>query len=305
MKILVLDEFAEHYEPLLAGTDASVTFASDPAAVAESADILLAQPDFAADYLARGLETNWIQSTWAGVTPLVRIARERGVLVTGLKGIFGPLIAEYVFAHILADAGRLGDFARSQATGRWQPVWPGTIHGKRMAIVGTGSIGVHVAGVARHFGMLTRGISRSGREVAAFDEVFASGSLREAMNEVDYLVLTLPDTPATRHLVDASVLAALPDRAMLINVGRGATLDDSALIAAMQRQALRKAVLDVFETEPLPPGHPYWSMEKVTVTPHVAAMSRPRDVAAIFRTNLVRYLAGESLLHQINLEQGY
>ncbi len=303
MKVLVLDQYADLYQPLLAEVDA--TCIKNPDSVTESADVLLAQPDFAAAYLNRGFSAAWIQSTWAGVTPLVDIARQCNVVVTGLKGIFGPLIAEYVFAHMLADVTRLSAFASSQAKSEWQPVWPARLGGKRLAIAGTGSIGAHVASVATHFGMHTIGISLSGSVVPGFDQVFPVDRFCEAIGDVDYLLLTLPDTPLTRNLVNEEVLGALPASAMLLNVGRGSTLDETALIGAIKAGSLRRAVLDVFVTEPLPKAHPFWTLPNVTVTPHVAAISYPADVVARFQENLARYQAGEPLQDLIDLKKGY
>ncbi|MFM7584504.1 MAG: NAD(P)-dependent oxidoreductase, partial [Caldilinea sp.] len=121
----------------------------------------------------------------------------------------------------------------------------------------------------------------------------------------DYLVCSLPHTPASRHRIDRSVLAALPAHALLVNVGRGSTVDEEALVAALQAGRLGGAVLDVFQTEPLPAGHPFWSLPNVIVTCHTSALSYPEDIAPIFLDNLQHFLAGAALNNRVDFARGY
>ena len=239
------------------------------------------------------------------MTPIVDVARERDILVTGVKGVFGAMMAEYVMAHILRDSQRLDAFGASQSASTWQPDWPHRLGGRTMVVAGTGSIGSHIATVAGGFGIHTVGVSRRGAANPAFHRVVPTSDLALVAAEADYLVLVLPDTAKTRDLVDADVLAALGRDAMLINVGRGSTVAEAALLQSLDEGGLRHAVLDVFQEEPLPPAHPFWRHPRVTVTPHIAAVSHPEDVVKIFLDNLARYRAGETLQHRVNLEAGY
>ena len=121
----------------------------------------------------------------------------------------------------------------------------------------------------------------------------------------DILVLLLPQTPATRHILNARSIARLPKGAVILNPGRGPLIDDDALIAALRAGHVGHATLDVFATEPLPPEHPYWAMPNVTVTPHIASATRPETAAPVVVENILRCEAGKPLLHRVDREQGY
>ena len=157
---------------------------------------------------------------------------------------------------------RLGRQARRD----WWPVPSGTLRGKAMGVMGTGSIGRHIALMARPFGLTVRGFSRSGTAVVQFDRVFAAGDRDEFLAGLDYLVCVLHDTPQTRHLLDAGAFDALPDDCYLVNVGRGNLIDEKALSRALLEGKLAGAVLDVFEREPLPPESPLWDAPNPAAT---------------------------------------
>lgn len=306
--ILVLDPLAPSYEQSLVGLPQDIRYATELSTLVDDAwvyDVMLAQPALAAEFLDRGGRTRWIQSTWAGVTPLVEPARRLGVVVTGVKGIFGEMIAEYVFAHLLGLSQKITDYRAAQARGEWTGLWPDRISGRQMTIVGTGAIGRHVARLARAFGLQVKGVSRSGQSVAEFDTVVSVEGLRGALAGSDYLVLLLPDTPETRDLVGERELSCLPAGAVLVNVGRGNTISEVALVQKLAEGRLGHAVLDVFTDEPLPAQSVLWRTDGVTITPHIAAISYPEDVAGIFRRNLERFAAGQALEHTVDLDRGY
>ena len=303
MNVLVLESDAPDYEEHLGGFDHNLTFARHPNEVTESHEILLARPDYAVDYIRSFGEPTWIQSTWAGITPLVGMVQS--ALVTGVKGIFGPLMSEFVFAYLLEDIRNLPRSYQQQEAKTWQPYLPETLQGRHMVIVGTGSIGEHIATTARTFGMRVTGVSRTARDNAAFDRVADTSKLNGIVTDADYLVLTLPDTSATRGLIDPTILASLPTHAMLINVGRGHCLDHVALENTLRNSSLRRAVLDVFPEEPLPESSPLWTTPNLSITPHISAVSFPHDVAKIFRTNLKKFESGQPLDFVVDLAQGY
>ena len=302
MEILVLAEDAPDYAPFLGDLD-DVTFSDKVAGAPTTAQVLLGQPDLAAEYLERGARPDWVQSTWAGVTPLLPHARAQNFKLTGIKDVFGQAIAEYIFAYLLADVRKTEQSRLAQKAGHWRPFTVGTLAQKHMVIVGAGSIGQRVASMAKTFKMRVSGVSRTGTAQPIYDELttFPGPNLARA----DFLVLILPDTPATTDLIDREVLALLPERCMLINVGRGSTVNHEALVLALQSGQLRKAVLDVFPEEPLSLTSPLWRMANAVITPHIAGTSHPGDIAPLFLRNLDNYLTQQPLNHLIDVHQGY
>lgn len=305
MKILVLDEHWKDYQGLLVLPGQQLDFGDDPGAFGGGYDVLLAQPGLAAQYLRRGHQVPWVQSTWAGVDDLVPAARGTDLTVTGIKGIFGPQIAEYVFAYLLSQARSVEFFHQQQTLANWSPRFPETLSGESIVILGTGSIGRHLASVAKGFGMVTLGVSLSGAPHKEFDEVQPVEKLPELAGRAKTLVVVLPDTPLTAGVVNDTVFAELPDQATLINVGRGASLCESSLRRWLDSPRAGRAVLDVFTREPLAQDHWLWRNPRTVITPHVAAVSFPRDIAGIFLGNLERYQRGEPLEHVVDVDRGY
>ena len=308
--VLVLSHDADDYVERLAGLR-SAGVALRPAATAEHAlqvydgqPVVLGQPDLVAAVLERLPEVRWVQSTWAGVRPLLELGR-RDYLLTAARDVFGPQMAEYVIGHLLAREIRLAERRRRQGQREWWSAESGTLEGKRMGIMGTGSIGRHLAAVAGAFDMNVTGYSRSGRDTPGFQRVYAEGQLERFLAELDYLVCVLPDTPGTRHLLDERAFGSLRPGCVLVNIGRGSLLDEAALLAALGRGDLAAAVLDVFEEEPLPPASPLWDAPGVTVTAHVSGTSRPAQIARLFAANYNRWAAGETPLHAVDFDRGY
>lgn len=305
MKILVLEKYADRYPPHLQDLGAEVHYATSLDQAESHYDVLLAQPDLAADYLKNGGVVDWIQSTWAGVTPLTELKNERLPRVTGVKNVFGAQMAEYILTYILEELRQPERHRAAQQDRQWRPSPPASLTARHMVILGTGSIGSHVATVARAFGLRVTGVSRSGRRANAFDAVFPVGQLAHVVADADYLVAVLPDTEDTRGAIHAEIFAAMQNKPLLFNVGRGSTLHEPALLAALAAGQLRGAVLDVFDTEPLPQTSPLWSAPGVVITPHIAAFSHAEDIAAIFRSNLKKYTRGEPLAFELDLSRGY
>lgn len=301
----MLDEDFAEYQQLLAEAGVSVEAGADPAAAPASCDVLLAQPDLASAYLELGGEVPWIQSTWAGIDKLIPAARGSKLIVTGVKDVFGPQMAEYVFAFLLQESRSLAFFAREQSLHRWSPRRPQSLAGQTMVILGTGTIGSHVATVARTFGLETRGVSRSAKAVAAFDCVYPVADIADAVSGAQVLVNTLPGTPETRGILNAPVLDGLDSSATLFNIGRGDALCESSLRGWLDERPDSMAVLDVFASEPLPEDHWLWQHVGVRVTPHIAAVSFPSDLVKIFLDNLARRQRNAPLRYVVDLERGY
>ena len=149
------------------------------------------------------------------------------------------------------------------------------------------------------------GLSRHGRPRTGFERVWPVAELADFLARADFLVSVLPDTPATRGLLDADAIAAMRRGAYFINVGRGSVVDEAALARALNEGHLGGAALDVFGAEPLPRNSPLWHAENTLVTAHVAARSWPRDIAAVFIDNFRRFAAGERLRYSVDFERGY
>ena len=308
--VLVLSDDAQEYLPLLAGLERQGTeltaAASAPAARSawSGQPVVLGQPDLVAEVLGEMPVVRWVQSTWAGVTPLLALER-RDFLLTGIKDTFGPQMAEYVLGHLLARELRVPERSERQRRHQWWPETSGSLQGKTLGIMGTGSIGRCVARMAAHFGLRVIGYSRSGVMQEGFEQVFPAEQLDAFLALPDYLVCVLPDTPDTRHLLNEKTLRRLRRHCCLVNVGRGNAIDEAALAAALQRGDIAGAVLDVFQSEPLPGTSPLWDAPGLVVTAHVAAKSHPPDIARIFIENYNRFIAGEPLNYSIDFARGY
>lgn len=265
----------------------------------------------------------WLQVGSAGVDHLAADPPwAKGILVTNGRGVFAVPIGEYVSGAILRINQPVGRWAADQASHQWpvhdEPVAT-VVRGRTAVLVGYGSIGREVARQLAALGLRILAVKprpdvradtsyrvpgTGDPDGSIPDRIVGVAALTEVAREADYLVLTLPLTPQSRHIVGADVLAALPATAWLINVSRGALVDEQALLEALRAGRLAGAVLDVVAEEPLPPDHPLWEAPDVTITPHVSgATSRFRDDLVV--ENVRRYLAGEPLLNPVDPDRGY
>lgn len=267
------------------------------------------------EVLEAGPRLKWIQLPSAGAEYCVRIpaVAERGLLVTNAQRLYGPEIAEHVMAMLLAFSRGLYRYIPQQGEGSWSPgliprdrMWE--LDGKTMLVVGLGGLGTEVARDASALGMRVLATRRSRRAGPEFVEyVGLSHELFDLAGQADVVVNTTPLTAETTGLFDAGFFATMKPTAYFINVGRGRSVVTADLVEALRAGAIAGAGLDVTDPEPLPPGHPLWSLPNVIITPHVAGRS---DRAAerlwvLIRENLSRYVAGERMLSVVNVERGY
>ncbi|HET8577816.1 MAG TPA: D-2-hydroxyacid dehydrogenase [Methylomirabilota bacterium] len=247
----------------------------------------------------------WAQCMGAGVERFLGPELPPRVIVTRAAGIFGPWMAEYTIARCLWVTQRIEHFRRQQQERRWAPADPIPLRGRTLCIVGLGDIGRAIGKTARALGMRVIGVSRRGRRVREADRVYKTGALRRALGEADFVVLTVPLLPETRGLIGAAELAAMKPSVWLINIARGPVADEGAFLRALSERRIGGAVLDVFDQEPLPPDHPFWRLDNVAITPHIAGPSTPAEIAPIFNDNLRRYLAGRPLRYIVDRRRGY
>jgi len=309
-RVFILTTDATDYLPYLQElADAGIEFRTCSSAQAalteyEGQEIVIGQPDLVAAVLTQMPQVRWVQSSWAGVTPLLNTGRKDYVL-TGVKDIFGSQMAEFALGYMLARELKILERLEHQVKRNWWEVLSGTLQGQAVGIMGTGSIGACIARALRPFGVGVTGFSRGGAAVEGFDRVYSQNQLHNFLAEPDYLVCVLPDTPETRHLLDASAFRKMKNDCYLLNIGRGSLVDEPALAEALEAGELAGAVLDVFEREPLPPDSVLWGVPGLMITGHVAAKSQPEDIARIFTENYRRYCAGETLEYRVDFERGY
>jgi len=248
----------------------------------------------------------WFQSMGAGVDDLVAADFiPEHITLTRIVDQFGAYISEYVFTFLLHIAKDVPRMRQSQMEKRWDPFISDSLAGKTIGVAGLGSIGSEIVRKARAFDMNVHGLSFSGKNASLVDAHFTADQWKAFVEDLDYLVLTLPLTDATRKVLNKDLLLAMKPDACVVNVGRGALVHENDLIDVMQSGNLQAAVLDVFEVEPLPKDHAFWSMANVYVTSHLSGPSTVAGVSRFFAENLKRYVNGLELIGIVDRKRGY
>ena len=267
------------------------------------------------DLPERAPEVRWIQATSAGIGQLVHRLGYAHTMpdtyFTTASGVHAIPLAEFSLMAMLAFRKRLLGTLEDQARHHWERYAGTDLAGRSVVIVGMGSIGTEVARMARAFGMRTVGVKRTVDGVDPgslhLDKLYGFEDLRVAIQEAEHIVLAAPHTPETEGLIGKGELALLAPGAVVVNVSRGALLDETALVNALTSGHLAGAALDVFAEEPLPGDSPLWDMPNVIVSPHSASTSDRENgrITDLFCENLRRYLAGEPLLNVLDTEALY
>lgn len=273
----------------------------------------------------------WVQLHFAGLERALqkRIIRSEDMLVTSASGIHAQQMANYCLMMMMAFNYKLPDMIaqKQQATWLEKPhdfYVPQDMHRQTLGIVGYGSIGRELARIAKALGMRVLATKRDARKPAEDntdytpagtgdpqgelpDRLYPGQALATMVSECDYLVVTVPLTPQTEHMIDEAILQAMKPSAILINVARGGVIDEKALITALSSGQIAGAALDVFEEEPLPSGSPLWMLDNVIISPHVAGNSLHyhEKAAELFIENLRRYLDKRTLLNALKRNIGY
>ena len=251
------------------------------------------------------LDAEWVHCIRAGYDEFDLDAyAEAGVALTNSTGIHGDAVGETVAGYMLSFARRLHVFRDAQNDREWvdQPYEAAfTLAGETVCVVGLGTLGRGVVARANGLGMDVVGVRRSGDPVEGVREVYTPDGLHEAVADAAFVVIATPLTDETEGMVGEAAFAAMHDDARLINVARGAVVDQSALVAALESGEIAGAALDAFVEEPLPADSPLWAFEEVIVTPHRGAMTRTyhEDVAALVRENVRRLDAGEEMTNRV------
>lgn len=247
----------------------------------------------------------WVHASSAGVEGMLGDGDwPAATALTRTVGAMGRRMAEYVLAHLLAEHQHVTAYAEDQRAQRWEERRPGLARGEVALVLGTGAIGREIAALLVAAGLEVHGLASSPRELAPFATVVDRAGALALERPVRWLVAALPLTPGTRGLIDAELLQAFPG-ARLINVGRGATVVEGDLLAALADGTLAGAVLDVLPEEPPPPGSPWWTAPRTRLTPHASGPTLPEDVAGELAACWTAFAAGERPPLQVDPTRGY
>ena len=259
-----------------------------------------------AEVVTAATSLKWLNSIYAGLDflPLDLLAK-RGVTVTNGAGINAVTIAEYVVMLMLVHAKGYREVVRAQDRHEWLLDSPGKreLMGERVLLLGLGAIGALVKTRLEAFGMEVVPVRRSGRDAALKPDQW-----RGQLGSFDWVVLAVPSTPDTHHMIGAAELAAMKPSAVIVNIARGNVIDQDALIAALDEKRIEAALLDVTTPEPLPPEHPLWALPNAQITMHVSGRAQTKVFqrsADRFIENLGRWHAGEPVEPRLDLALGY
>jgi D-2-hydroxyacid dehydrogenase (NADP+) len=305
------DELLEQVRSLVPGLQVVTTaeLEADPGLVEQ---VEIAYGGFPRQHWPAAKRLRWLQTTGAGVnglmTPAV-LASE--AVITNASGIHAEPITEHMFGLLLMHTRRLAGAWDQQREKEWNPrplsQSVTMLAGRTLGVLGVGAIGAHSARVGAAFGMSVLGLRRTGEPCPHVETMFTPDARLDFFAACDVVMNSLPLTPRTRGFMGREEFAAIKPGAIVLNTGRGPTIDTDAMVEALRDGRLGGALLDVTDPEPLPVEHPLWSMENVIITPHYSG-SHPgynRRAAAIFLENLRRYVAGEPLVNVVDKDEGY
>lgn len=269
----------------------------------EGAEIILSW-QIPNELLKKAKSLRWFASMAAGNEDLVNNPDLPEHVILTKATVYGEMMAEYVFAYLLHFSRNVSKYFEDQGKKLWHQKRPGRLRGKVMGILGLGSVGKEIAKRGKQFGMRVLGVKRDPVPMRYIDQVFEPGEMEKMIPVVDYLIVALPFTPETYHLLGEKELRLMKKGAFLFNIGRGKTIDEAALIKVLKMNKI-KAVLDVFETEPLPEESELWRMENVIITPHVSGINIPEEICEEFIRNYRRWVRGKPLVGLVNRNKGY
>jgi glyoxylate/hydroxypyruvate reductase len=284
--------------------EAGLTVRLSQEAPAATVDYIVYAPSSPLQDFSPFVRTKAVLSLWAGVERIVGNATLTQPLCRMVDPALTEGMVEYVVGHVLRH--HLGMDRHIVNPDRiWDPACPPLARERTVTVLGMGALGQACAQALVALNFPVTGWSRLPKDVAGVRCLAGEDGLQAALTDAHVVVLLLPKTPDTENLMDARRLAMLPKGAAIVNPGRGALIDDGALLAALDAGQIGHATLDVFRVEPLPGDHPYWSHPHVTVTPHLAAETRPMSSARVIAENIRRGEAGEPFAHLVDRTRGY
>ena len=286
-------------------------------ALVDSADALYGVPHENPAALARTVDANprlrWVHTTPAGGGAQVKDAHlapdalER-IIFTQSAGVHADPLAEFALLGVLAGIKNLARLSAAQTRGDWAPRWSSpSISDLTIAVVGLGGIGRKTAEIFGLLGARVIGVHRRQVDVPGVAEVVPVENFADVAASADAIIMTLPGTALTEKMLSRAIFAAVKPGITVVNVGRGTTIDEAALVKALQDGRVGYAALDVFEVEPLPSESPLWSMPNVLISPHTSALhsSEDRRIAELFALNASRFLDGQPMINRVNTVEFY
>lgn len=283
-----------------AGVEADLVTEAAP----DTVDFIIYAPDSALSDFTPYTRTRAVLNLWAGVERIVTNPTLTQPLCRMVDDGLRQGMVEWVCAHVLRHHLGLDDHIRRQ-DGVWRQIAPPLASDRRVTVLGLGALGRACAEALAGLGFAVTGWSRRPRSIPGIMCLDGPSALATALRDAGIVVLLLPLTAQTANLLNAGRLALLAPGAVVLNPGRGALIDDQALLAALDSGQVGHATLDVFRTEPLPPEHPFWAHPKITVTPHIASETRPDTAARVIADNIRRSLDGAPLRHVVDRAAGY
>ncbi len=267
----------------------------------QDAEFLVFSPNSPISDFSQLPDLKLIQSIWAGVDAIINNPSLQTPLARLVDAGLSEGMREYVIGHILADHIEIKRFETAQ---KWDDQWLPLARSKTVGIIGIGVLGQSCATAAQAMGFNVLGWAQSEKSLP-YPCYQGEEGLIQALSHSDYVVTLLPHTAQTENIINMAFFKAMKNNAMLINPGRGALLDEQALLEALSQNQLRRAVLDVFKTEPLPTDHPFWQNDKILITPHIAAKSRIETAIDVILQNIERVDQGLEPIYLVNRQSGY
>jgi phosphoglycerate dehydrogenase-like enzyme len=300
-KVLILDPHAEIYRDRLRAEFPTLEFvlahrAAELPADVSGIDVLISfAVELKNEFYQSATRLKWIQCLATGVDHVLRCPslRAETVLTSG-RGIHGAPMRETVVYMMMGVSRGVARLVDDQKAHRWNRRYYSLFNGKTAVVVGVGVVGAAIAELLKAFGMYVVGVTRTPRAVEGFDETLSTDRLLAAAARADFLVNVLPANEANAHLFNEAVFTAMKPTAYYISAGRGQTVDEAALVQALRDNRIAGAALDVFQTEPLPAGSPFWDLPNVFITPHLGGYTSEYEdlIMPLIIDNMRDFLAG-------------
>lgn len=267
--------------------------------------------DLTEAHIGEATNLKWIMVTSAGIEKMpLKAIEAKGIHLTNVRGIHKIPMAESVLAHILADVHALREVYAYEQKSEWKRnIKQRELCDATALIIGPGAIGGEIGRLLQAFQVKTIGCNRSGRPAKYMDEMVTLDTIKTALPKADIVISVIPETTETKHLLKKEHFEAMKDSALFMNFGRGSVVASDVLLEVLRDKVIRYAVCDVFEEEPLPADHPFWTLSNMTVSPHVSSHSSRylERSFAIFKPNLQKWRAGEvdTMQNIVNVTLGY
>lgn len=279
---------------------------SEIAKIIGKVDIIFSGHTFPVEYLTKAVHLKWIQSISAGVENYIKSKLvPQNVLLTKVKGMFGPIMSEYVISHILSVTQNMFISYNNQRKKAWKPYVVDSIRDKIIGVMGLGSVGSYIAYQLHFLCEKIIAIDEQEKKLPFVYREYDISEIDHFLPECDFLVITVPLTAKTEGLIGEKELGKMKKTAYLINVSRGPIIQEKALIKFLKEKKIKGATLDVFDIEPLQKENELWNLDNIIITPHISAPSLPEDIVDIFLENIERYDKGVRLINLVDKEKGY